>query len=227
MFEAATDCAAKLAFLRKPASSYGDEVESVQCIETHMSWLFLTEAWVFKLKKPVVFAFLDFSTLAARALYCREEVRLNARLAPGVYLGVWALQRDGGHYALVPEAQALTSGNTVDWLVQMRRLPADRALHHCIAAGGVGTAELDGLMALLAAFYRAAPVVAQSGSDYRVRLHGEWAKNRDLLLCPQFHLPNAALVLQRFAGVLVAACAQKIQTPRCRSSLHQSRPAAW
>jgi len=56
-----------------------------------MSWVFLLDKLVFKLKKPARFPFLDFTTLESREFYCREEVRLNARLAPGVYLGVVAL----------------------------------------------------------------------------------------------------------------------------------------
>lgn len=201
MFEAVADTAAKLAFLRSPAS-YGGSVKSVQCIETHMSWLFLTEDWVYKLKKPVVFAFLDFSTLAARAFYCREEVRVNARLAPSVYHGVLALQKHRDAFALVPETQISAKDRTVDWLVQMRRLPADRALHQSIASGKVRVADMDGVMALLAGFYRTAPAIALTGPDYRARLQGELTQNREILLRPQFQLPDAARALQRFSVVL-------------------------
>src|SRR5659263_484875 len=76
------DIEAKLKFLQAP-ETYGDSSLHLECIETHMSWVFLVDQRVFKLKKPVCFPFLDFSTLKAREFYCREEVRLNARLAPG------------------------------------------------------------------------------------------------------------------------------------------------
>src|SRR5512140_1441390 len=66
---------------------------AAEAIETHMSWVVLGADRVLKLKKPVRQPFLDFTTLAAREANCREEVRLSARLAPGVYLGVLALQR--------------------------------------------------------------------------------------------------------------------------------------
>lgn len=98
------DLQAKLHFLQQRAS-YGNAGAEVECIETHMSWVFRVGAQVFKLKKPVRFAYLDFSSLALRELYCREEVRLNARLAPGVYLGVVALQWRDGAFALVPPEQ--------------------------------------------------------------------------------------------------------------------------
>src|SRR5512132_1393960 len=73
---------------------------AVEAIETHMSWVVLGADRVLKLKKPVRQPFLDFTTLAAREANCREEVRLNARLAPGVYLGVLALQWGTDGFAL-------------------------------------------------------------------------------------------------------------------------------
>ena len=113
--------------LQVPASlGHAGAVQAVETIETHMSWVFLAGEHVLKMKKPVRYPFLDFSTLAAREFDCREELRLNARLAPGVYLGLMALQERGGGLALVPEAQLPTAGRTVDWLVLMRRLPARR-----------------------------------------------------------------------------------------------------
>jgi aminoglycoside phosphotransferase family enzyme len=76
----------KVAFL-KDRRAYGDETAAVEPVETHMSWVFLAGDLVFKLKKPVKFPFLDFTELAARERNCREEVRLNRRLAPDIYLG--------------------------------------------------------------------------------------------------------------------------------------------
>ena len=94
MERASTGCAAvtleeKVRFLASAAA--WPEAQRPDVIETHMSWVFLGEGSVLKLKKPVRTGFLDFSTLAAREFNCREEVRLNLRLAPGVYLGVLPL----------------------------------------------------------------------------------------------------------------------------------------
>ena len=77
----------KVAFLRQP-TSFQEPTYRVEAIETHMSWVFLTDHHAYKLKKPVSYDFLDFSALDARRLYCQEEVRLNARLAAEVYLGI-------------------------------------------------------------------------------------------------------------------------------------------
>jgi uncharacterized protein len=68
--------------------SYPDRPSQVSVRQTHISWLFFTERFVYKLKKSVDFGFLDFTTLAPRKFFCDEEVRLNRRQAPDVYLGV-------------------------------------------------------------------------------------------------------------------------------------------
>jgi uncharacterized protein len=74
--------AAKVAFLRL-ASTYPEHTDSVEALETHMSWVFLTDSHAYKLKKPVRYDFLDFSTLASRRRDCEDEVQLNRWLAQG------------------------------------------------------------------------------------------------------------------------------------------------
>ena len=93
----------------------------VTVIETHMSWVFLVGTHALKLKKPVLQPFLDFSTVQSRELHCREEVRLNTRLAPDVYLGVMALQWDGRQLHLRHDRNVDPSQRTLDWAVLMRR----------------------------------------------------------------------------------------------------------
>lgn len=195
------DIEAKLKFLQTPAA-YGESGPLLECVETHMSWLFLLEQRVFKLKKPVSFAFLDFTTLKAREFYCREEVRLNARLAPAIYLGVMALQWHDGALALVPEAQLPAAGETVDWLVAMRRLPSDRMLLQRLASHAIAPQDLDALIDLLGRFYRAAPVAPVTVADYLARFQREQAANREVLLRPQFRLRDAARVIERLGTAL-------------------------
>jgi aminoglycoside phosphotransferase family enzyme len=123
------DISTKVAFLRQSAS-YPGHPSGVDVIQTHMSWVFLTDRLVYKLKKPVRFEFLDFSTLERRHHDCQEEVRLNRRLAQGVYLGVTPLTVDAaGRLHLNGEGEA------ADWLVKMQRLPRERMLDHAIATG--------------------------------------------------------------------------------------------
>ena len=195
---------AKLKFLQSP-ESYGSAPVHLECIETHMSWVFLVDQQVFKLKKPVCFPFLDFTTLKAREFYCREEVRLNARMAPGIYLGVVALQWCEGNFLLLPEDQLPAPGETVDWLVRMRRLPSHRMLHQLIATGQATRHDIESLVGMLSAFYRSAPVAPLSGTDYLDRFRCAQASNREVLLRPQFRLRDAALAIDRLGTALSGA----------------------
>lgn len=184
---------AKIAFLRSPAAHGG--AQPVAVVETHMSWVFLAGDRVLKLKKPVRHDFLDFSTVEARAFFCREEVRLNERLAPGVYLGVFALCWRDGAFVLEPAGASGSPAGAVDWLVCMRRLPAAQMLDARIAAGRVAPGDVDALAALLARFYAAAPAAAVDGDELLRRVRHELAVDRGVLLDPRWALPGAAAVL--------------------------------
>ena len=100
----------KVDFLRRP-ETYPTRPARVEVIETHMSWVFLGDTLVYKLKKPVRYEFLDFSTLEARRLNCQREVELNRRLAPDVYRGTvpLTLRSDGSLHLGGPD-------HLVDWL---------------------------------------------------------------------------------------------------------------
>jgi uncharacterized protein len=165
----------KLAFLRRP-ESYPDRPGHVDVIETHMSWVFLTKWHAYKLKKPVRYHFLDFRTLEARRLDTAEEVRLNRRLAPEVYLDTVPLTLD-------QQGVLHFGGNcdVVDWLVQMRRLPAERMLDHLIRENKLLPEDIRRVADVLAVFYRDCAVVTMTGAQYRERLaHGVNLNYREL-----------------------------------------------
>lgn len=109
---------------------------SASLVETHISWVVLAGDSVFKIKKPVGFGFLDFTTLEARERACRAEVALNRRLAPDVYRGVIPVVRAGDDVALGGE------GPIVDWAVHMRRLDDARSGEALLAAGAIDAAAL-------------------------------------------------------------------------------------
>ncbi|HXV24153.1 MAG TPA: hypothetical protein VED46_07830 [Alphaproteobacteria bacterium] len=167
-----------LDFLSRP-ESYPEQPTRVEIIETHMSWVFLLDRHVYKLKKPVQRPFLDFRSLAARKRFCLEEVRLNRRLAPDVYLGIVPLTgTDGG--------LVLGGGGPVrDWLVCMRRLPAERMLDRMIASGEPSSAELYRVSRLLISFYRSAPRRRLAPEWFILRLRREVALNRLDLIDPR------------------------------------------
>jgi aminoglycoside phosphotransferase family enzyme len=137
----------KVAFLASPQTHPG--AREVELRETNMAWVFLAGDRVLKMKKPVRRPFLDYSTLEARRRVCEDEVRLNRRLAPDVYLGVARLTCDQDGSLAVDG-----KGRTVDWLVVMRRLPEARMLDRMILAGTVDQTMILAVADRLAAFYR-------------------------------------------------------------------------
>src|SRR5437764_13886455 len=116
------ELAALIDALSKPAA-YPHPVDRVEVVQTHISVVFLAGPFVYKIKKPVQPGFLDFSTLEKRRFFCEEEVRLNRRLAPDVYLGVVPVTMAGGR------ARFEGTGAAVEWAVKMRRLPDEATLH--------------------------------------------------------------------------------------------------
>lgn len=180
---AAAGLAAKVAFLSQPGS-YPDPTGPVEAIETHMSWVFLTDRHAWKLKKPVRYDYLDFSTESLRHQHCIEEVRLNRRLSHGVYLDTVALtQDDSGRLRLGP------GGTVVDWLVRMLRLPRECMLDHAIRGKRVPVEDVRNAIRKLCSFYAACPPVAIAPDAYRRRLAREIADNRDALSASEFALP--------------------------------------
>ncbi len=146
--------------LLEPAA-YPHPVGEVKLVQTHVSYVLLAGGFVYKVKKPVDFGFLDFTTLAKRRYYCRQEVVLNSRLCPGTYLGVVRIAREGRHLRM----EGL--GKAVEYAVKMRRLPADRMMDRLLAAGRVSPPMVEAVAERLADFHaRAAtsPAIARYGA---------------------------------------------------------------
>lgn len=179
---------AKVAFLRQPGS-YPDRTESVQAIETHMSWVFLTDSFAYKLKKPVRHEFLDFGTLEKRRHFCEEEVRLNQDLAGGVYIGAVPLVSTPG------ETLSLGgSGTVIDWLVKSRRLPAENTLDRAITTGRLTERDVREVAALLASFYSRCPPDEITPREYKERFRADLAAIRRELGRPEYRLPETLVV---------------------------------
>ena len=129
--------------------------------ETHISWLIFTDDHVYKVKKPVNFGFLDFSTLDRREHFCREELRLNQRLSPNVYLGVEPVTLDGGRYLLGGD------GQVIDYALKMRRLPESGWLAGLLKRDQVDAPMVRRIAARIADFHAQAaePSAAAEGSS--------------------------------------------------------------
>lgn len=133
--------------------AYPEPVTAVEVRQTHVSLVFLTDAHVWKVKKAVDLGFLDFRDLDRRRHFCEEEVRLNRRLAPSVYLGVVPITRDGD------TVRVGGGGEVVDWAVKMCRLPDDRCLEALLARGAADAATVERVARRLAVFHAAAEPV--------------------------------------------------------------------
>jgi uncharacterized protein len=195
------------ALLRRSAAP-GD----VEIIETHMSWVYLVGDEVLKLKKPVRHAYPDFTTLSARETACREEVRLNARLAPGVYRGVMALQQQGSAHVLLSPALVDRRTKVADWLVCMKRLPHERMLDVAMAQAAVQPRDVEDLVRVLADFYLAATRVGVSPAVYLERARHELDLCREVLLHPRWMVAGASEVIARLQDALT--CHQEALSQR-------------
>ncbi len=156
--------AALVAALRNPAC-YPHPAGQVEVIETHVSYVLLSGAYAYKIKKAVALGFLDFGTLARRRFFCEEELRLNRRLAPELYLAVVAITGP-------PDApQFAANGEAIEYAVQMIRFPQEALLDRQLAAGCLSPNVIDQLADQLADFHERAeraPPDRRSGSPEAV-----------------------------------------------------------
>ncbi len=139
------------AALTNPAC-YDHDVDEVRLAETHISWVLLTGRYAYKVKKPVKLPFLDFSTLPRRLHFCREELRLNRRLAPELYLGVVPI---GGS----PSAPRVGNKPAFEYAVKMRQFAPDARLDQRLAANAVPRAAITEFAARLAKFHGRLPAL--------------------------------------------------------------------
>jgi uncharacterized protein len=149
----------------------------VQVIETHMAFVFLTVDLAFKLKKPVSFGYFDHRTLDARARACAEELRLNRALAGDVYIGTVPLTLTRTGLGIGGD------GAIIDWMVQMRRLPADRMLDTLIRDRQTSPSQVEvtDVVAHLARFYRQQQRLPPPTGLYHAHLLREQAINSENL----------------------------------------------
>jgi aminoglycoside phosphotransferase family enzyme len=174
----------KVAFLSRP-EAYPDRAHCVDTIQTHMSWVFLTDTHAWKLKKPVRNQYLDFSTPEARRRNCAREIRLNQRLTNNVYLKLVPLTVNK-----LGKLQLGGRGKTIDSLVRMRRLPSDRMLDDLIARHAVGEEDIRRLANVLSAFYRNADPTSMTGKSYRKLLSIHLEDVRHVLARTDYRLPT-------------------------------------
>lgn len=136
---------------------YPHSVESVQLKETHISWLLLAGEYVYKIKKPVNFGFLDFTDLSRRRFFCEEELRLNRRLAAWLYLDVVEI---GGS----AEKPVWGLEPAIEYAVKMQRFAEDNLLDHLLAQDRLSVQHLNRLAMTLTKFHANLPIAAIDSS---------------------------------------------------------------
>jgi aminoglycoside phosphotransferase family enzyme/predicted kinase len=142
--------------LARPAV-FGTSCTRVERLETHISTVLLTGRCAYKIKKPVDFGFLDFTTLAARHRFCEEELRLNRRLAPSLYLEVVPITGNTEAPVLGGEGPAL------EYAVKMREFPQDALASRMLARRELSADDIDALARKVAAFHSSVAVAARNG----------------------------------------------------------------
>lgn len=133
--------------------AYPHAVEHIACIETHISIVLLTGSFAYKIKKPVNLGFLDFSTLALRRHFCEEELRLNRRFAPDLYLDVVGIRRDGDALQLC----AKDAPDVIEYAVKMKQFDPHALFDHLLGNDALTPAHIDALARAVADFHLALP----------------------------------------------------------------------
>jgi aminoglycoside phosphotransferase family enzyme/predicted kinase len=144
-----------IAALMKP-DRFDHPVKICELIETHASWVILTGTFAYKIKKPVDLGFLDFSTLEKRRFCCEEELRLNRRLAPGIYLELAPI------YGSLEQPEWIGSGHPVEYAVKMRQFPHEAQLDRALNAGNLEPRHIDAFAERIARFHQE---IAIAGMD--------------------------------------------------------------
>jgi uncharacterized protein len=148
------------------SSAFPHATGEIELRETHISWVVLTGSFAYKIKKPVKLDFIDASTLQLRRHFCEEELRLNRRLAPELYLDVVPISREAGH------AVVGGSGPAIEYAVRMRQFSATDELPALLARGEVEIAQITRLGTLLSQFHSNAAVAEAARAPQRtIKMH--------------------------------------------------------
>ncbi len=157
------------------ARAYPHPTEGLVHLRTHISDVFLAGSYAYKVKKPINLGFLDFTTLSRRRRACEDEVRLNRRLAPQIYLGVVPIRRASGHYRVGGEPDD-RDAKVVDYAVKMVRMPQESLLDQLADNGRLGREHMRDIARQIARFHEMAkrgPELDRYGSlecvDHNVR----------------------------------------------------------
>ncbi|NOX26434.1 MAG: hypothetical protein GXP59_10065 [Deltaproteobacteria bacterium] len=192
---------------------YPHAVSAVKLVQTHISFVLLAGNFVYKIKKPVDFGFLDFTSLAKRQHFCREELRLNRRLCPDLYMETLTINEKNGVYSFNGP------GEVIEHCLKMRRMPEDRMMVNVIGAGRLQKGHLADIVNILAPFYERAdggPDIRSFGASEAVAVNvlENFTQTEEFIGCP---------ALNRGQFTAISSYAKKFLA---RTGLFQQRIAA-
>ncbi len=157
-------------------NAYPDVPSKVELIETHISWVLLTKNFAYKIKKPIQYSFLSFSTLDKRKFYCEKEVRLNNRLTENVYLGVVPILLHDGKWMIEGK-----EGEIVDYAVKMKKLDNKRRMDVLLKKRAVTKKHMDQLADQLASFHAFTDTIEEETNT-----HTMWLDFADILVVKKY-----------------------------------------
>ena len=203
--------------------AFPHEVDQLEILETHISWIILTGIYAYKIKKPLELGFLDFSTLELRKHFCEEELRLNQRFAPEIYVDVVTI---GGS----PEQPEIGLKPALEWAVRMHEFAANARLDRQVMQNHVSVIDMQDLGESIARTHDRAPVASRDGpfgtvdSVCKPALDNFQSLKQD---CPDQDLQNQLAVLERWNAVeidrLESDLQERLENGRireCHGDLH-------
>ena len=214
-----SDCSVqrKLVAALQDSRRYPHPAKTVRLIETHISWVLLAGRYAYKIKKALDLGFLNFTTLEARRFYCAEEIRLNRRLAPRIYLDVIPIGGDA-------EAPELGAQPAIEYAVRMRRFASSRQMDRLLTRGKILPQHMDSLAATLARFHGGLPA-AETGSAYgSAAAIGAAALQNFEQLQPLLKEPadlKTMAALRRATEAALAACDKRFEQRRAQGCIRE------
>lgn len=151
---------------------YDHEVKDVKLLQTHISYVFLTGGYAYKMKKPVNFGFLDFTTLEKRKEFCEKELKINKRLSPAIYLAVIPVTDLNGKIELNGK------GKIVEYVLKMKEIPQDRIMNKLLEGNKVTTEHIERIAKIISDFHNKAETsekISEYGSVKTIKLN--WDEN--------------------------------------------------
>ena len=161
----------------------------IDLIETHISWILLGKDWAYKIKRPVHYTFLDFSSLEKRKFYCGREIELNKRLTEGIYMDVQPVKKRGEHH-FIGDGQ----GEVMDYAVRMRRMDGKKQMDFLLLNNQVSAGDLFNLANKIAAFHQRADIIPDKNIADIPNKFSDLGKETDYMI--QVGLPAYGEIIQ-------------------------------